>query len=126
MSTTSVSTSTMTSSLSSCTGTYLTTPNFTVAGTNIWPSATTASISMPLVVAGDATINGALSVNEDIQIKGKSLADTLAAIESRLAILHTRPDLEERWEKLRILGDQYRAMEQEVLEGEKLFEILSS
>lgn len=81
---------------------------------------------MPLVVAGDATINGALSVNEDIQIKGKSLADTLAAIESRLAILHTRPDLEERWEKLRILGDQYRAMEQEVLEGEKLFEILSS
>lgn len=71
-----------------------------------------------LNVTGDANFQG------DIKLKGKSLTEVLDNIEQRLAILRPNPKLEEKWEKLKELGDEYRRLEKEILEGEQIWDIL--
>ena len=71
-----------------------------------------------LQVKGDAEFEG------DVKLKGKSLDKTLTKIEERLAILHPNEKLEEKWEKLRELRKQYRELEADILEKEKIIEIL--
>ena len=71
-----------------------------------------------LQVKGDAEFEG------DIKLKGKSLTDTLSKLEERLAILHPNEKLEEKWEKLRELRKQYQELETDILEKEKIVEIL--
>lgn len=56
---------------------------------------------------------------DNIKIKDKSLSEVIESIEQRLAILHPNPELEERWEELKALRDQYHKLEQEILEKEK-------
>jgi len=75
-------------------------------------------IQTPLHVKGNAEIEG------DLKVKGKSLADAIDNIEKRLAILHPNPELEERWEQLKALGEQYRELERDILEKEKIWDIL--
>lgn len=79
---------------------------------------TTITSNNPLHVKGDAEIEG------DLKIKGKSLADAIDNIEKRLAILHPNKDLEERWEQLKALGERYRELEKDILEKEKIWEII--
>ena len=91
-------------------------------GTNaVWDTGT-ISTSWPannaLDVKGDASFAG------EVTIKGKSLTDTLARIEERLAILHPNAELESRWDDLKSLADQYRALEKEIIEKEKMWNIL--
>lgn len=45
-------------------------------------------------------------------------------IEERLGIVQINTDLESRWSKLRVLGDEYRKLEAEIMEKEKIMEIL--
>ncbi len=71
-----------------------------------------------LEVKGDANFQG------EVRLKGKSLSDTLQAIEDRLAILRPNPELEEKWEKLKTLGKMYRELEQEIIEKENMWSIL--
>jgi hypothetical protein len=67
-----------------------------------------------------------ISVKEggDIKIGGKSLSDAIDKIEERLGILNPNPELEERWEKLKELRQQYIEMEKDLLEKEKIMKIL--
>jgi hypothetical protein len=60
----------------------------------------------------------------DITIGGKSLSEAINKIEERLGILHPNPALEERWEKLKELRQQYVEMERDLLEKEKIMKIL--
>lgn len=69
--------------------------------------------------------NPDLNVEGDIKMKGRSLTEVLDKIEERLAILKPNPDLEERWEELRELGEKYRALEKELLEKEAMWKILN-
>ena len=71
-----------------------------------------------LQVKGDAEFDG------DIKLKGKSLDKTLTRIEERLAILHPNEKLEEKWVKLKELRKQYQELEADILEKEKIVEIL--
>lgn len=71
-----------------------------------------------LKVDGDAEFNG------DLKVGGVSLTERLDDIEKRLAILRPNNDLEGKWEKLKELGEQYRQLEQEILEKEKVWDIL--
>lgn len=71
-----------------------------------------------LKVSGDAEFEG------DIKIKGVSISDRLDAIEERLGILRPNNDLEGKWEKLKKLGEEYRKLEKEILEGENIWEML--
>jgi len=71
-----------------------------------------------LHVKGDAEFEG------DVTIKGKSIKESLEKIEEKLAILHPNEALEKKWEKLRELRKQYMELEQEIIEKEKMWEIL--
>ena len=60
----------------------------------------------------------------DIKIGGMKLSEVLTRLEERLNILHHNEALEVKWEELRALGNQYRELEKELLEKEKMWEIL--
>lgn len=84
-------------------------------GTNpMWTTTPTT----PLKVNGDAEIDG------DLKIKGKSLSEAIENIEKRLAILHPNEKLEKKWEELKALGERYRELEKDILEKEKIWNIL--
>lgn len=93
-----------------------------ILGTN-WLDLTINSgqqSSQSLQVKGDAIISGNLTVG------GIPLTERFAKIEERLAILHQNAELEARWEKLRELGRQYREMEAEIIEQQKVWDSLKS
>lgn len=71
-----------------------------------------------LKVNGDAEFDG------DVKIKGKSLNETLENIEKRLNILRPNPELEEKWDQLRDLGEKYRELEADIIEKQKMWDIL--
>jgi len=71
-----------------------------------------------LKVEGDAEFKG------EVTIRGVKLDDRLTAIEERLAILRPNNDLEGKWEKLKALREEYRKLEQEILEGESIWDML--
>jgi hypothetical protein len=52
----------------------------------------------------------------DIVVNGESLIGMLHRMEQRLNILTPNPALETEWAELRELGDQYRKLEQHILE----------
>lgn len=60
----------------------------------------------------------------DIKIGGKSLSETINKLEERLGILKPNPELEDRWEQLKSLRQQYMDLEKELLEKEKMWKIL--
>ena len=69
----------------------------------------------------DYTYNGG---NPDIEIGEHSLMEILEGIRRQLALVKLHPDLEEEFEELRRIGDQYRAKEKELLEKRKVWETL--
>ena len=87
----------------------------------LWSDTITISNHQPsggLVVKGDAEFEG------DIKLKGKSLSAILSKLEERLAILHPNEKLEQKWDELKELGRLYRELEKDILEKEKIVEIL--
>lgn len=64
--------------------------------------------------------------NADIKINGKSLVDTLTALEQRLNILTPNPKLEADWDELRELGERYRALEKQCEEKAAMWKKLKS
>jgi hypothetical protein len=103
-------------------------PNITVtngtitSGTSIsWtPYVTnTTNIGQSLKVSGPA------SFEDDILLRGKSLSDTIEKIEERLAILHPNKELESRWEELKELRKRYQELEKEIIEKEKMWDIIN-
>lgn len=92
----------------------------TSVGPSVWsnPSWTTPAPSN-LQVGGDADIKGKLVVG------GKDIGSIIEKIEERLAILHVNEELEDKWKDLKALGDQYRELEKEIIEKEKMWEILN-
>ena len=76
------------------------------------------NLNNTLQVQGDANFEG------DVKIKGKSLVESLEKIEEKLAILHPNIELEEKWEQLRELRRQYMELEKDIIEKEKIWDIL--
>ena len=97
--------------------TYTITSGTTIPSNIVWQNNSTVG-EKELQVNGDANITG------DLKIAGVSIKETLDRIEDRLAILHPNTELEQRWEKLRDLRKQYMALEKEILEKEKIWDIL--
>ena len=71
-----------------------------------------------LSVSGDADFAG------DVRVKGRSLAEFMESVEQRLNMLRPNPELEREWDQLRELGEQYRALEQQLLEKERMWQTL--
>lgn len=74
--------------------------------------------SHALDVKGDANFEG------DVKIKGKSIVETLDKIEQRLAILAPNTELEDKWDELKELANKYKELEKEILEKQKMWDIL--
>lgn len=103
-------------------GSYTWTTNGT-GGVNLGNISTSLNFSdnwqdTKLKVQGDAEFEG------DVKIKGKSIADTLEKIEEKLAIFKPNEKLEEKWEELRELRNRYVELEKEIIEKEKMWDIL--
>lgn len=61
----------------------------------------------------------------DLQIGDWSLKDSMERIEERLALLQINTKLEQEWEELKSLGEQYRNLEKEIKEKIKVWNIIS-
>jgi len=86
---------------------------------NKWTTAGTTNIQSTLRVDGDANFDG------DITVKGRSITQTLEKIEERLAILPPpNLELEQGWSELAKLRQQYVELERELLEQQRVFDIL--
>ena len=104
------------------TGAHLTSTGNVLSGSTNW-SYTNIPVDpnlkgATLQVKGDAEFEG------DLKIQGVSIKESLNNIEKRLAILHPNKKLEEKWERLKALGDMYRELEAEIIEKEEIWSIL--
>ena len=90
------------------------------AGTYNWNNTTT-STNAKVHINGDGLV---MQDGADIVVGGKSLTKAIEQIEERLGILHPNPALEERWDQLKELRQQYIEMEKDLLEKDKLMKIL--
>ena len=111
----------------SITGLYDDDNTITITSDSIFPTSSinTGTITdwthsiMNSSPSGKLVLSGA---DADVVIDGVSLKDTLVGIQQRLAILQPNPELEKQWHSLRELGEQYRALEAELLEKQKMWE----
>ena len=84
---------------------------------------TQAGAKTTIAASGTIDLKGE---NADIRVNNVSLMDTLNSIAERLNILRPNPELETEWNKLKELGDQYRALEKEFKEKSKVWEKLTA
>jgi hypothetical protein len=113
--------------LSSYSSVSLTSPYTVSSGIN-FPNAvyTTAStgigspwVQSPPMAGPKIRLEGA---DADIEINGVSLWATMQEISNRLNIMHVNPELETQWAELRELGEQYRKLEQHILDKQATFD----
>jgi len=62
----------------------------------------------------------------DIDINGKSLKTWMERVEERLNLLTPNTKLEEEWEELRALGEQYRQLEQHIKDKQATWDRLKA
>ena len=90
---------------------------FTFSNTagHVWTTGTTSpyTVNSPYTMnqSGKVVIQGD---NADLVIGEKSMRDWMERVEERLNILTPNTKLEEEWEELRALGEQYRQLEQHI------------
>ena len=101
----------------------ITVPNNTSNGL-YWGLNGTSTLTEPSLKGATLKVNGDANFEGEVTIKGKSLSEMFEKIEERLAILHPNPELEDRWDELKELGKRYKELEQELLEKEKVWNIL--
>ncbi len=85
------------------------------APTPIW---TTTGVT-DSVIPNKIRLEGA---NADIEINGVGLWATMQEISNRLNIMHVNPELETQWAELRELGEQYRKLEQHIIDKQATFD----
>lgn len=97
-------------------------------GTSTWATTSlngqTDLTPNSLQVKGKSEFEDDVNIIGDLKLQGKSLKQSLDAIEKRLAILHPNEELEEKWENLRGLRQAYMELEAEIKEKEKMWSIL--
>lgn len=73
-----------------------------------------------------SSIAGGLTIQEgyDIKLGDRSLKEFIDKVDERLGILHPNEELESRWEQLKELRRQYQELEKDLLEKEKMWNIL--
>jgi hypothetical protein len=91
-----------------------------------WGTITASTSPASIHVTGNAEIEGDLKIQGiSLQQQIKELTEKITSIDERLAILRPNPELEKRWDKLRLLREQYMEMERELTELDLVFDILS-
>lgn len=83
-------------------------------------------MSTSSLVAKDAVFDGNVTIDGNLTIGKYNITNSLDKIYERLNLLHVNSRLESKWNKLKELGDQYRALEKELLEKEEFWEKMKS
>lgn len=84
----------------------------------VWTDTGTSTVVKP---NGRLELNGN---NADIVVNGESMIKTLSDIQERLNILRPNQELEDEWDQLRELGEQYRELESQLIEKSKMWATL--
>ena len=93
---------------------------------NTWTTSDTFTIASPHTKVNQGGKIQLEGENADIEINGESLVAMLRQIQQRMNILTVNTELEAEWEELRELGDQYRALEQHIIEKMKTWKKLQA
>ena len=109
----------------------LTSPYTYTSGVNLgaFPNTiytTSGTASSPWSVQKTSTKITLEGADADIEINGVSLWKTMQEIANRLNIMQTNPELEVEWRELRELGDQYRKLEQHILDKQATWDRLKA
>lgn len=83
-----------------------------------WNNVGITNIQSTLKVNGDADFDG------DIRVKGQSITEAFDKINERLNILVPNEKLEKEWSDLAELRQRYVELEREILEKQRVFDIL--
>jgi hypothetical protein len=94
-----------------------------VASSSLYAFSNSSGVAPGNVSAGVLALTGA---NADISINGVSLMTVLQGIQERLNMLTPNRTLEAEWDQLRELGDQYRKLESQLLEKQRMWSQLSA
>jgi hypothetical protein len=97
--------------------------NTTIGSAGVYTIGSAVGANWNNSASGVLDLNGD---NADIKINGKSLVDTLTALEERLNILTPNPKLEAEWDELRELGERYRELEKQCKEKAEMWKKLKS
>ena len=109
----------------------ITSPYTISSGINL-PNAvytTTGTTSSPWATYSTTTDRSKLTLegaDADIEINGVSLWRTMQEIANRLNIMQTNPELETEWAELRELGEQYKKLEQHILDKQATWDKLKA
>jgi hypothetical protein len=95
----------------------------TISGAGVYTVGSAVGANWNNSTSGQINLDGEKA---DIKINGKSLVDTLTALEQRLNILTPNPKLEADWDELRELGERYRALEKQCEEKAEMWAKLKS
>lgn len=103
------------------------------------PNASISASSYPYTISSGTGISNPWSFSNsispkikldgegaDIEINGESMIGMLKKIEERLNILTPNTKLEEEWEELRELGEQYRKLEQHIKDKQSTWDKLKA
>jgi hypothetical protein len=107
--------------LGTLTASTITTTNTGVGAYTISNPVIFDSAAMTVAQSGRLELSGDQA---DLVINGASLNDTLRGIQERLNLLTINPALEAEWDRLHELGQQYRKLEAELLEKQRMWEIM--
>lgn len=92
---------------------------YTISGATSSPWATYS----PNTSGSKLTLHGE---DADIEINGVSMWRTMQEISNRLNIMQVNPELETEWAELRELGEQYRKLEQHILDKQATWDKLKA
>lgn len=84
---------------------------------------------MPNVKVGNNDLNPqglALDANSDVKLGETSLRAFMESVTERLALLERSPELEEEWQQLRDIANEYRRVEADIRDQLRVFEILKT
>ena len=98
-------------------------------GTNILDSLSTDSFTLNTnwdTSYNDCITIGGQTINEQKLKALDGLQDWQEEVNKKLAILQPNPALEDRWEELKSLREQYIALEKDLLDKEKVWDIIKS
>ncbi|CAB4133570.1 hypothetical protein UFOVP257_292 [uncultured Caudovirales phage] len=93
---------------------------------NSWNNAASWATTNNDIKPNTIQVNGDAEFKGNITWQGRDMRGWFEAVESRLSILQPNPQLEEDFDRLKELGDQYRALEKELLEQQRIFDILKN
>ena len=97
--------------------TFTTGPGANGYGAGFCSTTYTSGAASPWTIQNPTSASAKIQLDgegADVEVNGWSLVSAVKRIEERLSLFQPNPELEQDWEELRGLGEQYRKLEQHI------------